>query len=371
MSKIKICHVSSVHPPFDVRIFHKEAVSLQKAGYDTHLVVTGVEDQIKQDVKVFGVALKEQSRLYRMTKHARAVVDRAKELNAEIYHLHDPELLPFAIELKKMGAKVIYDSHEDLPRQTMSKGYIPRYVRPFMACGLKYYENYVVKNIDAIVTATESIKDRFGNLNNNTIIVNNFPFIEELKAKPTDEKKEQAVCYVGSVARMRGAVEIVQAVGLTKNPVKLFIAGTINESGLRDDMVRQKGWENVEELGFVPREEVATIMGKSMAGLVALYPEPNHLNSIPIKMFEYLSASIPIICSDFAHWRSLLKDSNCAIFVNPLDPQEIANAIDWVTEHPVEAMEMGRRGEHIVETKFNWENEEKKLIDLYAKLCNR
>lgn len=371
MSSIKVCHVSSVHPPFDVRIFHKESVSLKKAGYDTYLVVTGVEDQVSKGVKVIGVDIDQPGRLYRMTKHSRKVIDRAKEVKADVYHLHDPELLPFAIELKKTGAKVIYDSHEDLPRQTMSKNYIPKVARPFMAIGLKYYENYVVKNIDAVVTATDSIRDRFQGLNKNIIVVNNFPFIKELKGEAsTDVKKERAVCYVGSVARMRGAVEIVRAAGIAKD-VKLYIAGLINEPGLRDEMVAQKGWENVEELGFVPREEVAKVMGKSVAGLVTLFPEPNHLNSIPIKMFEYLSAGIPIICSDFDHWRSLIGDINCAIFVNPLDPYDIADAINWFTENPEKAVEMGRRGQEIVETKFNWENEEKKLIDLYKDLCNR
>lgn len=370
MNLKKVCHISSVHPPFDVRIFHKEAVSLNKAGFDTYMVVTGVEEQEAQGVKVIGVKDPQRGRLHRMMNHSKNVIQRAKLLNADIYHLHDPELLPYAIELRKTGAKVIYDSHEDLPAQTMSKNYIPKPIRPFMAQGLKYYENHIAKNIDAIVTATESIKNRFNKLNPNIVVVNNFPFIEELKTKITNIPKERAVCYVGSVARMRGANEIVRAIGLTKD-VKLYLAGTIGETGLREEMMQQSGWENVIELGFVPREEVAEIMSKSMAGLVTLYPEPNHLNSIPIKMFEYLSASLPIICSDFDHWRQLLNGVECATFVNPLDPYDIAEAIQSIVDNPEKAKEMGARGQYIVENKFNWENEEKKLIDLYQKLCNR
>ncbi len=371
MNNYKVCHITSVHPPFDVRIFHKECCSLQKAGYDTSLVVTGVEDQVLNGVKIYGVEGGYKSRLDRMTKHAKKIITKAESLNADVYHLHDPELLPYAIRLKKMGAKVIYDSHEDLPRQTMSKNYIPKVVRPFFAIGLKYYENYVAKNIDAVVTATESIKERFGKLNKNIIIINNFPFVQELKSsKPMQVKQERAVCYVGSVARMRGAIEIVKAAGLAKD-VKLYIAGKINEPGLREEMVKQKGWEKVTELGFVPREEVAEVMARSVAGLVTLFPEPNHLNSIPIKMFEYLSASIPIICSDFTHWRNLLRGVDCAIFVNPLDPYDIANAINWFTDNPEKALEMGRKGQEIVENRFNWENEEKKLLAIYANLCNK
>lgn len=369
MKKYKVCHISSVHPPFDVRIFHKEACTLQKFGYETFLVVSDVEDEIKKGVHVIGVKDHKKGRLNRMLVHSKNVVKRALQIQADVYHLHDPELLPYAKLLKRTGAKVVYDSHEDVPMQTLSKGYIPYLLRWPLSKIIRHYENHVVKNIDAVVAATDSIKNRFENIRNKVVVVNNFPFIEELKIKTSSTNKERAICYVGSVARMRGALEIIKAVGIARD-VRLYLAGSINEQGLHDEMMQQDGWSKVKEVGFVPREEVAQIMAKSLAGLVTLYPEPNHLNSIPIKMFEYLSAGIPIICSDFEHWRNLLEDVNCAIFVNPLDPYDIANAINWYLDNPDKAIEMGLRGQMVVKERFNWETEEKKLIKLYQDLLH-
>ncbi len=364
---MKVCHVSSVHPSFDVRIFHKEAVSLAKAGIETVCIFSEVADQERSGVSVLGVPNSYKRRLHRMTKHAKKVVDRAIEVNADIYHLHDPELLPHALRLKKHGAKVIYDSHEDLPRQILSKEYVPPWARVPLSSTLKIFENFVVSRIDAIVVATDSIAERFGKLNKNIVVVNNFPFIEELKKPLVNVSKERAVCYVGSIAKIRGALEIVEAIGMVKG-AKLYLAGKTNDKRLHEQMRDTPGWKKVDELGFIPRDKVAEVLMKSVAGLVTLYPEPNHLTSIPIKMFEYLSAGIPIICSDFPHWKKLLLEHECALFVDPLSPIEISKAITWMIDNPSEAKEMGLRGQKIVEKKFNWESEEKKLLKLYKQL---
>lgn len=362
-----VCHVTSVHPPFDVRIFYKEARSLAKNGFDTYLVVSGAENQIVDGVKIVGVNVFQAGRLYRMFKHSKLVIDKALEIKADVYHVHDPELLPYVSELKATSAKVIYDSHEDVPTQTLSKSYVPYIFRWPLSLWVRFYENHQVKKIDAIVAATETIRNRFKEVHKNIVAVNNYPFIEELKLNTTNLVKERAVCYVGSVARMRGAVELVKAIELAKD-AKLFLAGSSNETGLYEELKSMPGWDKVIDVGYIPRGKVAEVMSKSVAGLVTLYPEINYLSSIPIKMFEYLSAGIPIICSDFPHWREMLGQYNCARFVNPLDPYDIADSIDWYLDNPEKAKEMGLRGQKLVEDVFNWKSEEAKLIDLYNKL---
>jgi glycosyltransferase involved in cell wall biosynthesis len=102
--------------------------------------------------------------------------------------------------------------------------------------------------------------------------------------------------------------------------------------------------------------------------LVVLHPERGYKESLPIKLFEYMSAGLPVIASDFPYWRELLEPIGCASFVDPLDPVRIAAAIDDLLSNEERAREMGMRGAAAVRERLNWEQEAPKLFDLYARL---
>ena len=100
----KVCHMTSAHGVEDIRIFHKECVSLAKAGYDVYLVERG-ESYEKDGVHIVGVGEILKSRRKRMTEGAKKVYEAARAVDADIYHLHDPELLPYGLKLKKQGRR--------------------------------------------------------------------------------------------------------------------------------------------------------------------------------------------------------------------------------------------------------------------------
>jgi glycosyltransferase involved in cell wall biosynthesis len=102
-----------------------------------------------------------------------------------------------------------------------------------------------------------------------------------------------------------------------------------------------------------------------MAGLVTLHPTPAYLDSLPVKMFEYMSAGLPVIASDFPLWREIIEGNDCGLCIDPLDPAAIAAAIDALVSNPARAEQMGRNGRAAVEQHFNWANEERKLLQLY------
>jgi glycosyltransferase involved in cell wall biosynthesis len=110
---------------------------------------------------------------------------------------------------------------------------------------------------------------------------------------------------------------------------------------------------------------VAKILENSLAGIVTFLPSPNHLEAQPNKMFEYMSAGIPVIASDFPLWREIISGNDCGLLVNPLKPLEIAGAIDYLVNNPAEAKRMGRNGRLAVIEKYNWPMEEKKLLRFY------
>ena len=106
---MKICHLTSAHPQEDIRIFHKECASLAAHGYETYQIACGKTYE-KMGVHQIGIGDRDAGKLGRIIKTARRVYKKAVELNVEIYHIHDPELMPYAVKLKRRGKKWIFDS---------------------------------------------------------------------------------------------------------------------------------------------------------------------------------------------------------------------------------------------------------------------
>ena len=153
-----------------------------------------------------------------------------------------------------------------------------------------------------------------------------------------------------------------------KSDIKLSIAGEFTEKSLANDVRKYPGWERANELGFLSRAGIRDLLSVSLAGLVTLRPTINYIDSLPVKMFEYMSAGIPVIASNFPLWREIIEGYNCGICVDPLDPTAIAAAIDILAQDPEYARQMGQNGQKAVMEKFNWGAEEKKLMILYEKL---
>ncbi len=363
----RICHITTAHPRYDVRIFHKECVSISKVWNDTHLIVAdGLGDEIKTGISLHDIG-KPSGRKDRFLNKSKDALKKAKSIKADIYHLHDPELLRIALKLKRQGAKVIFDSHEDLPRQITSKPYIPKIIRKPLATLVEIYENRVARRIDGIVTATPFIRDRFIKINSNCKDINNFPLEKEIDINTTPLQKENKVCYIGGISKIRGLSQIIDS--LENTNIKLFLAGEI-PNDYRNELIKSKGWKQVNELGFIGREESLKIKSKSIAGIVTFLAVPNHINAQPNKIFEYMASGLPVIGSNFPLWKIIIQDNNCGICVDPTKPNDIANAINYIQNNPIEAQKMGENGKRLVKEKYNWGVEEKKLVEFYNNLSN-
>jgi glycosyltransferase involved in cell wall biosynthesis len=364
---MKICHLTSVHDHDDIRIFLKECRSLAEAGYEVHYVVPGAVEGVVDGVYLHGVTKGDGNRFMRMTKTVDIVYKKGLEIDAEIYHFHDPELIPIGLKLKKRGKKVIYDIHEDVPRAILSKHWISLPIRKQTAIVFEAFENYSSKKFDFLTTATPFITKRFKRVNNNTVTINNYPLLNELMEVDTEtpERKSNSVCYVGVIGALRGAHYVIEAANSINGTIEF--AGPLSSAEIEDHMNSIK---NVNYLGTISRKEVKDLLSKSVAGLVTFLPEPNAIDSQPNKMFEYMSAGIPVICSDFPLWREIVEKNNCGICVNPENPKAIAEAINFLFENQDKAEEMGRNGRKVVETELNWEAESSKLLDIYKSFSN-
>jgi len=366
---VKVAHLTSVHQYTDTRIFVKECRSLVAAGFEVYLVSPGAPDKVVDGVHLRGVDAPGRGRLSRMTKTVRLVYKKAVALNAQIYHLHDPELIPLGVILKARGKKVIFDMHEDIPRQILDKQWIPAPFRKIVSTSFDGFQRLALKSLDAVVLAESLYADSLPK-SDKYWVIRNYPLLSELDTPGLDwDSKKHAVCYVGGLTEIRGVVEMVDAI--EKTGAELLLGGKFESDSLKSRVESLPGWQSTTYVGLLDRAGVANVLSQAMAGLVVLHPVPNYMVSEPTKMFEYMSAGIPVIASDFPVWRGIVEDSRCGICVDPTKPEVIASAIKWIVDHPDEAMRMGQNGRRAIENKYNWELEEKKLVALYEKLSSK
>lgn len=364
---LHVCHLSSVHPVNDVRIFHKECVSLVNAGFEVDLVAIGPgETHYHSGVRVHPVAPSD-GRLRRATVGAAGAVRRAVSTGAPLIHFHDPELIPFGVGLAAAGRLVVYDAHESLAKSVMSKPYLPRFARRAVSMGANTAEWAMAQAASAIVTATPAIARQFPA--SKTTTIQNFPLLGELAPRDVSyADRPNSVIYTGGITAPRGAVEMVEAMALADHGPRLTLVGSFKSVETERKARSSRGWDRVDFLGWLPRTDLQAVFATARVGLVVFHPEPNHIEAMPNKLFEYMSAGLPVVASDFPLWRSIVEGAGCGLLVDPTDPGDIASSVDWLLTHPEEAMEMGARGRKAVEARYNWGVESPKLVDLCHRL---
>ncbi|GBD39780.1 Spore coat protein SA [bacterium HR37] len=357
------CIITTVHSPFDVRIFHKQARSLVKAGYRVTLIAPHDRCEVVEGIKIISLP-RSRNRIARMLTIFVAC-KLALYQRADTYHFHDPELIFTGLILKLLGKKVIYDVHEDYPRQVIMKDWIPALLRRPVSIFISIIEYIVGRIFDGVVVATDFIAERFPA--SKTVIVRNFPSIEYFKEPMDCSRKylERPIAiYAGGLTRLRGIRQIVEAFSLLKE-IELWLVGKFEDHAFRNEIVL-KATPNVKILGFKPFEEVVQLYKKSSIGLVCLLPTANYLESLPIKLFEYMAAGLPVVASNFPLWAEFVE--GCGVLVNPEDPQDIANGVRKILSNPETLQKMGETGRRKFLETYNWEQEFPKLLELYARL---
>jgi len=365
----RIVHFTSAHSPWDGRILHKECRSLAMAGHDVTVIGPGLEPAADQDGVKIRVVPPPRTRLERMTRTVWNVYRAAVRENAEIYHFHDPELMPVGLLLKARGKRVIYDAREDFGLDVRYKKWIPSWLRWSVAIAVRFCEVISASQIDRVVVVTQGIARKFPA--NKAVLVRNFPWIHQFGRSMNlpYERRDAIAVYVGGLSDERGLREMRQAVELAAKevPIKLLVAGQAN-AGASTEFKRDGESKLVEYLGFLNRSQVGELLGRAQVGLFLLHPLASKVNSLPIKLFEYMVAGLPMVVSDFPDWRQMIQSVECGLLVDPLNPAAAAEALVWLFRHPAEAAEMGRNGQRAVAENYNWECESKRLIATYAEI---
>ena len=359
----KICHMTSVHKRYDVRIFQKECITLRKLGYEVHLVVSDAEpDEIVNDIYIHSTGYLPKNRFERMTGAAKEVYKLAKSLNAEIYHFHDPELMGFGVKLSKQGKKVIFDSHEHTIVQIYSKRYLifPKAVSKLF----ELYQKRVIRQIAEIITPTPQLVDLFKTINENAFLVTNYPKLEESMA---GIKKKRQICFTGGCDSQWMLENI--AIAVSELDCEIIIAGSGNEEYI--NAIIKKGRGKVKYVGQLGKEDVYRLQSESLAGMAVNYgiqtiKEGGTLGNT--KMFEYMMNGSPIICTDFPLWKMVVEKDDCGICVDANSVEEIRKAIKYFLDCPDESIRMGENARAAVEREYNWDTQVENLAQAYRTL---
>jgi glycosyltransferase involved in cell wall biosynthesis len=366
---LRIVHLSSAHRANDIRIFVKECQSLAKRGFEVLYIVPSqfggpIDGVVIRPVRVY------RNRLQRMFVTPWVILSAALRCKADLYHIHDVELLPQALVLRLFGRRVIRDIHEDMPRDIQTRTYLPRILIGIIAWIVGVLELATAPMFSALVVAVPTFRERFAGWNRRIAVVNNYPLLSEL-SEETDSQAaltpSPGAVYAGALAPERGAFEMIDAIARVDQRfnARLVLAGEFMPASLRRDAERLSGWERVDYIGYIGRQQLLQVYARARVGLLLFHPCPAHLAAQPTKLYEYMAAGLPVIASDFPLWRDLISRIGCGILVNPQDVDQVAAALDHLLENPELAAEMGRRGREAVRRELNWSIEEESLLRVY------
>lgn len=365
---MKVCHCTTVHPRDDIRILFKQCNSLVMENHEVFLIVAdGLGNENRDGVEIVDIGNFRTNRFKRITKAKKRLLKMALNLEADIYQFHDPELISVGKKIKSKGGKVVYDSHEDVPKQILYKSWLgPIWFRKILARQYDRYEKNTIKKFDGLISVIDEITDKFEC--NYKITLKNFPIVSRYKSYiKTYDEKNKLIVYVGSISKERGIKDCIEALRYIPEEYKLILIGGFVSNEFHQECQNLPEWSRVDYKGFLKLDEVAPLLGNSMVGLSVLHPEENYKTSLPTKGFEYMAAGTPVVLSDFNYWKPFFKDSG--LFIKPCSPELIGNAINEIISNK-ENYALIQSHCQINANKYSWETEAKKLIMLYKNILS-
>lgn len=374
---IKVCHFTSAHKADDVRVFKKECCSLANNGYAVYLVAPNAKSELVNNVNIIGVDIVSDNPIYRLLKSSRQIYKQALSINADIYHFHDIELFYYGLRLKKKGKKVIFDSHEDWLGYIKGVKWIPLFIRFLIISFLTFVYKKNLKKFDAVITVSPHIVNKLKVYSNNVHLLTNYPFYSKTDISKFTyneyAQRSNVLCYAGTIYSESNQEIIIKACQNIPN-LKYEIIGKIGET-MKSNLLDIDKNNKVDFVDFLSKSALNHHYLNSICGMCIFDYSPNlggHEGSLGVnKIFEYMSAGLPIICSDHTIWKTMIIDKyKCGIAVQPGNINQITDAINFIVNNKEKAYLMGQKGREAVINEFNWKSQEENLLNLYKNIID-
>ena len=373
---MRVAILTTVHSALDGRIFHKQAVSLAQAGHDVTLFAPQQPEAeaIARQHNIAYVPLRAPGRRMARPLQWLRLMRLLRRNCCDVWHFHDPELLPFTIIWKWLFARhvfLVYDVHEDVPKDILSKAYIPSYLRGPISRVAYIVERWGMRRCQLVVSAGDSIIPRLRACSRRMITVRNYPLLRQGTSVPRSYTNGRPVriIYPGTMTEVRGIRDVVQAMAeLQDCDVELLLMGRFHPAAFEQE-IRQIAGSNVVIHHEVSFDQMPGHLGASDIGVLCFHATPAERGTLPIKMFEYMQAGLPIVASDFPVWRDIIESAGCGLLVEPGpgNAQQIAATIRQLVNDPGLRQRMGQAGMQAVKEKYTWQNQVGALIAEYER----
>jgi len=373
---VKVCILTTAHSPFDERIFHKEAKSLAEAGYEVVIVAPHQKSEQKDGIRIRAVAplSSRADRIWRL----KSLYEAALQERADIYHFHDPDLVPVGLLLSRKHQKpVIYDVHEYYGDSLLTRYWIPKPLRKFVARTVDRLEKWSARSFSGIITVNGHMAELFRRKNREGEILHNYPLKRQFEFPRPANIKPPVILYLGGITRERGLEVILRAMPLVREKYPEAVCelvGPVDTGDLGSEFSDLTPWlnrGNVRLRGKVPYEQVPGILARSSIALVPLLPTLNYQKAIPVKLLEYMAAGLPVVGSRFGYIEEIINKNQCGMLTESGDPNSLSSAICALLEDPKKALSYGQNGWDAFQREYTWEKEQNKLLALYERILTK
>jgi len=371
----KIVILSTVHHYKDARIF-KEISSLKKKYSDIYFIVPIDKQQEKfteNGISIIPLPFpKTRKQRLLIQKEAYKII---KTLQPDILHFHDPELMLLAYWIKrKQNLKVIFDIHENVAGAIKDSDWLPNFLRPIVSNLYKRIEKKIISKFDAIIIAETSYRKIYGE---KAIELLNFPKLPKTENKIIHKSFKQPITFVysGMIWERRGIFKMLALIKTLYDnnyKIRFNLIGPFASKKLENQVkvfILENGLSEIITIyGRKPFYEMLEILSKSHIGLALLENIENYRESLSSKIFDYMSMGLPYLVSNFKIYDNFTVKAKTGITVNYSDDKEIySKAVELISNDDL-MKEMSINGQRKVKTQWNWETQEKKLLNLYTQL---
>jgi glycosyltransferase involved in cell wall biosynthesis len=252
-----------------------------------------------------------------------------------------------------------YDAHELFTemKEVISRPYIHRL--------WKKVERFTVPRFPNGYTVSDSISKEFEQeYGVKYLTIRNVPILEPAA---NHKVRNKSLVYTGAVNEGRGFEGLVPAMGAVNAKLYIYGEGNFMEQ-CRELIDRAQLQHKVILGGKLKPLELKKVCQEAWIGINLVEPlGKNQIFSLANKFFDYIHADLPQISMNFPEYKKVNGEYEIAVLINGVDKSEISESINRLIND--EALYLRLKNNCLLAKKvFNWQEEEKKLIEFYNRL---